>query len=263
MPTSTTSGARSVPLSWVIALTSSWLLPFGLAEVILMPYLAVKPLMIVAVVGPVRRERDDVERALLLGRGDEGGHPAEVRSRGRRRRALAAGRRGRAGRAAGRRARGEREPGHRNSCEGQQPTRGTSQAHSHRLPLRSSSPGERVRGLFEIASTWPDPRPQRIRPEGSQGCSWDAADHPFARSSRPRHVDEAAVVALEGDGDVVVGPLRCLAMIRSASPARGSSPRRRPARCSRITMSASCSIDPDSRRSESIGACRCAARGHG
>src|SRR6266571_2765159 len=32
MPTSTTSGARVVPASWLIASTSSWLLPFGLAE---------------------------------------------------------------------------------------------------------------------------------------------------------------------------------------------------------------------------------------
>ena len=33
-----------------------------------MPYLSLNALMIVAVVGPVRRQRDDVELALLLGR---------------------------------------------------------------------------------------------------------------------------------------------------------------------------------------------------
>jgi len=41
-PTSTTSGARLVPSN---ALTSSWLLPFGLSEVMSMLYLALKPLM--------------------------------------------------------------------------------------------------------------------------------------------------------------------------------------------------------------------------
>src|SRR5713226_8171562 len=39
-PTSTTSGARLVPASWVIASTSCWLLPLGLSEVTMMPYLA-------------------------------------------------------------------------------------------------------------------------------------------------------------------------------------------------------------------------------
>src|SRR5713101_4936398 len=34
-PTSTTSGARLVPASWLIASTSCWLLPFGLSEVTL------------------------------------------------------------------------------------------------------------------------------------------------------------------------------------------------------------------------------------
>src|SRR5206468_12478631 len=45
MPTSTTSGARLVPCSCLIASTSSWSEPLGLAELTLMPYLAVKPLM--------------------------------------------------------------------------------------------------------------------------------------------------------------------------------------------------------------------------
>jgi hypothetical protein len=44
---SSTSGARLWPLSWVIALISSWLDPSGLASLILMPYLAVKSFMIV------------------------------------------------------------------------------------------------------------------------------------------------------------------------------------------------------------------------
>ena len=42
-PTSTTSGARLVPSR---ALTSSWLLPFGLSEVILMLYFDSNVLMI-------------------------------------------------------------------------------------------------------------------------------------------------------------------------------------------------------------------------
>ena len=42
-PTSTTSGARLVPSN---ALTSSWLLPFGLMELIVMLYLAENALMI-------------------------------------------------------------------------------------------------------------------------------------------------------------------------------------------------------------------------
>ena len=47
MPTSTTSGARSVPACCLIALTSSWLLPFGFAELTVIPgYLALKPSMI-------------------------------------------------------------------------------------------------------------------------------------------------------------------------------------------------------------------------
>ena len=44
-PTSTTSGARPVPESCLIASTSSWLLPFGLAEVTSIPYLDLKPAM--------------------------------------------------------------------------------------------------------------------------------------------------------------------------------------------------------------------------
>ena len=47
VPTSRTSGARSWPLSWLTALSSSWLDPSGLASLILMPYLAVKSFMIV------------------------------------------------------------------------------------------------------------------------------------------------------------------------------------------------------------------------
>ncbi len=47
VPMSSTSGARLWPLSWVIALISSWLDPSGLASLILMPYLAVKSFIIV------------------------------------------------------------------------------------------------------------------------------------------------------------------------------------------------------------------------
>ena len=47
VPTSRTSGARLWPLSWLTALSSSWLEPSGFASVILMPYLAVKSFMIV------------------------------------------------------------------------------------------------------------------------------------------------------------------------------------------------------------------------
>ena len=42
MPTSSTSGALAVPFSVLTALTSCWLVPSGRAELILMPYLAVK-----------------------------------------------------------------------------------------------------------------------------------------------------------------------------------------------------------------------------
>ena len=42
MPMSRTSGALAVPFSVLTALTSCWLVPVGLAELILMPYLAVK-----------------------------------------------------------------------------------------------------------------------------------------------------------------------------------------------------------------------------
>jgi hypothetical protein len=45
-PTSTTSGALPWPLSCLIAFSSSWLEPSGLASVILMPYLAVNAFMI-------------------------------------------------------------------------------------------------------------------------------------------------------------------------------------------------------------------------
>ena len=45
IPTSSTSGAAEVPFSCLTALTSSWLLPVGLAELTLIPYLAVKSLM--------------------------------------------------------------------------------------------------------------------------------------------------------------------------------------------------------------------------
>ena len=38
-PRSKTSGARSVPLSWLAALISSWLDASGCAELTLMPYL--------------------------------------------------------------------------------------------------------------------------------------------------------------------------------------------------------------------------------
>ena len=47
VPMSSTSGARSWPLSWLTALSSSWLEPSGFASLILMPYLAVKSFMIV------------------------------------------------------------------------------------------------------------------------------------------------------------------------------------------------------------------------
>ena len=46
-PTSTTSGAAAVPFSCLMALTSCWLVPLGLAELILIPYFAVKSLRIV------------------------------------------------------------------------------------------------------------------------------------------------------------------------------------------------------------------------
>jgi hypothetical protein len=45
-PRSNTSGARSWPFNWFAALISSWLFASGWAESILMPYLAVKALMI-------------------------------------------------------------------------------------------------------------------------------------------------------------------------------------------------------------------------
>ena len=44
-PTSKTSGARSVPASWVAALISSWLLPSGCAESTVIPYLALNASM--------------------------------------------------------------------------------------------------------------------------------------------------------------------------------------------------------------------------
>ena len=44
---SRTSGAAEVPFSCFTALTSSWLVPSGFAELTLMPYFAVKSLMIV------------------------------------------------------------------------------------------------------------------------------------------------------------------------------------------------------------------------
>src|SRR5712691_32930 len=44
-PTSTTSGAVERPFRELIALTSSWLEPSGLASVILMPYFLVRPSM--------------------------------------------------------------------------------------------------------------------------------------------------------------------------------------------------------------------------
>ena len=47
MPTSSTSGVAAVPFSCLTALTSSWLLPFGLAEFTLIPYFFWKSLMIV------------------------------------------------------------------------------------------------------------------------------------------------------------------------------------------------------------------------
>ena len=46
-PTSTTSGAAAVPFSCLIALTSCWLVPAGLAELTLIPYFCEKVLMIV------------------------------------------------------------------------------------------------------------------------------------------------------------------------------------------------------------------------
>ena len=45
-PRSKTSGARSVPLSWVAALISSWLLASGWAEFTSIPYLVPNALMI-------------------------------------------------------------------------------------------------------------------------------------------------------------------------------------------------------------------------
>ena len=45
VPMSTTSGARLWPLSWLMALSSSWLEPSGFASVIWMPYLAEKSFM--------------------------------------------------------------------------------------------------------------------------------------------------------------------------------------------------------------------------
>lgn len=50
-----------------------------------------------------------------------------------------------------------------------------------------------------------------------------------------------------------VGPFRCLPRIRSASPPRGSSRSIASGRCNRMIMSASCSSDPDSRRSDTCG----------
>ena len=47
IPMSRTSGALLVPASDLTALTSSWLLPWGLAWLTLMPYLASKSLMMV------------------------------------------------------------------------------------------------------------------------------------------------------------------------------------------------------------------------
>ncbi len=43
-PMSSTSGALAVPCSRLTALISSWLLPAGLAELILMPYFLLKVL---------------------------------------------------------------------------------------------------------------------------------------------------------------------------------------------------------------------------
>ena len=80
-PRSKTSGARSVPFSWSAALISSWLAASGWAEFDLDAVLRAEGLDDLAVVGPVRRQRDDVERALLLGRGDERVHPAEPPAR--------------------------------------------------------------------------------------------------------------------------------------------------------------------------------------
>ena len=47
MPMSRTSGAAAVPFSCFTAFTSSWLVPAGFAELILMPYIFSKVLIIV------------------------------------------------------------------------------------------------------------------------------------------------------------------------------------------------------------------------
>ena len=44
-PTSRTSGAAAVPACCFTALTSSWLLPLGLADMTLIPYLSENALM--------------------------------------------------------------------------------------------------------------------------------------------------------------------------------------------------------------------------
>ena len=82
-PRSNTSGARSWPRSWFAALISSWLLPSGWALLTLMPYFCCERLDHLAVVRPVRRQRDDVQLAFRLCGRDQLVHAAEVLGAGR------------------------------------------------------------------------------------------------------------------------------------------------------------------------------------
>ena len=75
-PTSTTSGAcgPGLALLALMASISSFEPPSGLSPLIGIPYLAVNPSMSCTVVAPVARQRDGVQAAFGLGRGDEGVH---------------------------------------------------------------------------------------------------------------------------------------------------------------------------------------------
>ena len=77
-PRSKTSGAVLLPFCWLAALISSWLLASGWAEFTLMPYLLEKVVDDLLVVGPIRRQRNHIERTLGLGGLDQTVHPAEV-----------------------------------------------------------------------------------------------------------------------------------------------------------------------------------------
>lgn len=121
----------------------------------------------------------------------------------------------------------------------------------------------------EAAISWRDPTPQtkqqipgqntgRKRPlgnDGPQGGIEIGEEQPRRLQARSglRHVHEARVVALEGHRDRRRRTVTVLGHDQVGLAGTGDSFSYASSRCSRITMSASCSMDPDSRRSETIG----------